>query len=69
LLPDHYSFPGIGDVSKIFLISLNSFPGAVIARDASRNIAAEYVLSLRSLGASLPDIQICSIFQPACRRL
>jgi ABC-type nitrate/sulfonate/bicarbonate transport system permease component len=53
LLPIIILFLGIGDVSKIFLISLILvFQVLVIARDTSRNIPAEYTLSLKSLGAN-----------------
>jgi ABC-type nitrate/sulfonate/bicarbonate transport system permease component len=53
LLPIIILFLGIGDVSKIFLISLILvFQVLVIARDTSRNIPGEYLLSLRSLGAT-----------------
>jgi ABC-type nitrate/sulfonate/bicarbonate transport system permease component len=53
LLPIIILFLGIGDFSKIVLISLILvFQVLVIARDASRNIASEYVLSLKSLGAN-----------------
>ena len=53
LLPIIILFLGIGDVSKVFLISLILiFQVLVIARDTSRNIPSEYVLSLRSLGAN-----------------
>jgi ABC-type nitrate/sulfonate/bicarbonate transport system permease component len=48
---------GIGDISKIFLISLILFfQVLVIVRDASRNIPAEYILSLRSLGANRSQV-------------
>ncbi|MFH1381319.1 MAG: ABC transporter permease [Chloroflexota bacterium] len=52
LLPIIILFFGIGDASKIFLISLILFfQVLVVVRDASRNIPAQLVLSLRSLGA------------------
>ncbi|MFC2012933.1 ABC transporter permease [Chloroflexota bacterium] len=52
LLPIIILFLGIGDVSKIFLITLILFfQVLVIVRDASRNIPSELILSLRSLGA------------------
>jgi NitT/TauT family transport system permease protein len=57
LLPIIILFLGIGDVSKIFLISLILFfQVVVIVRDASRNISIEYTLSLRSLGANRRQI-------------
>jgi ABC-type nitrate/sulfonate/bicarbonate transport system permease component len=66
LLPVIILFLGIGDISKIFLISLILFfQVLVIVRDASRNIAEEYVLSLRSLGASRRQI-IKYVYFPAC---
>jgi ABC-type nitrate/sulfonate/bicarbonate transport system permease component len=66
LLPVIILFLGIGDTSKIFLISLILFfQVLVIVRDASRNIPAEYTLSLRSLGAS--KIQVLRhVYLPAC---
>lgn len=66
LLPIIILFLGIGDVSKIFLITLILFfQVLVIVRDASRNIAEEYVLSLRSLGAGRWQI-IRYVYFPAC---
>jgi ABC-type nitrate/sulfonate/bicarbonate transport system permease component len=66
LLPVIILFLGIGDVSKIFLITLILFfQVLVIVRDASRNIPAEYVLSLRSLGATKPQI-LRHVYVPAC---
>ncbi len=66
LLPIIILFLGIGNVSKIFLIALILFfQVLVIARDASRNIASEYVLSLRSLGAN--RLQVFKyVYLPAC---
>ena len=53
LLPIIILFFGIGDISKIFLVSLILFfQVLVIVRDASSNISSELVLSLRSLGAN-----------------
>jgi len=53
LLPIIILFLGIGDLSKIFLITLILFfQVLVIVRDASRNISSELILSLRSLGAN-----------------
>jgi taurine transport system permease protein len=66
LLPIIILFLGIGDVSKVFLISLILFfQVLVIVRDASRNIPAPYVLSLRSLGATrLQTLRY--VYLPAC---
>ncbi|HSW58378.1 MAG TPA: ABC transporter permease [Dehalococcoidales bacterium] len=66
LLPIIILFLGIGDVSKIFLISLILvFQVLVITRDTSRNIPAEYVLSLRSLGANRWHL-LRYVYLPAC---
>ncbi len=66
LLPVIILFLGIGDSSKIFLISLILFfQVLVIVRDASRNIPSEYVLSLRSLGANKAQI-LKYVYMPAC---
>jgi NitT/TauT family transport system permease protein len=66
LLPVIILFMGIGDFSKIFLISLILFfQVLVIVRDASRNIPAEYILSLRSLGANRQQL-LRFVYWPAC---
>ena len=66
LLPIIILFLGIGDVSKIFLISLILvFQVLVIARDTSRNIPGEYILSLRSLGATKFQM-LKYVYIPAC---
>ncbi len=66
LLPIIILLLGIGDVSKIFLISLVLFfQVLVIVRDTSRNIPSEYVLSLRSLGANRFQI-LRYVYIPAC---
>jgi ABC-type nitrate/sulfonate/bicarbonate transport system permease component len=66
LLPVIILFLGIGDLSKVFLISLILFfQVLVIVRDASRNIPPEYVLSLRSLGANRLQI-LRHVYVPAC---
>jgi len=53
LFPIIILFFGIGEESKIFLITLILFfQVLVIVRDASSNIPPELVLSLRSLGAN-----------------
>lgn len=66
LLPILILFLGIGDLSKIFLISLILFfQILVVVRDASRNLPAEHILSLRSLGANRLQI-IRYVYLPAC---
>ena len=66
LLPVIILLMGIGDVSKVFLISLVLFfQVLVIVRDASRNIPAEYILSLRSLGATRFQA-LRYVYIPAC---
>jgi ABC-type nitrate/sulfonate/bicarbonate transport system permease component len=66
LLPIIILFLGIGDVSKIFLITLILvFQVLVIARDTSRNIPGEYILSLKSLGASRFQM-LKYVYIPAC---
>jgi ABC-type nitrate/sulfonate/bicarbonate transport system permease component len=66
LLPIIILFLGIGDVSKIFLITLILFfQVLVIVRDASKNIPAQLILSLRSIGASQLQLLRYAYF-PAC---
>ena len=66
LLPIIILFLGIGDLSKIFLISLILvFQILVIVRDDSKNIPEEYIFSLRSLGASKMQI-LKYVYFPAC---
>jgi ABC-type nitrate/sulfonate/bicarbonate transport system permease component len=66
LLPVIILFLGLGDVSKIFLITLILFYQVlVIVRDASHNLPAQYSLSLRSLGASRWQI-LRYVYFPAC---
>lgn len=66
LLPILILFLGIGDTSKIFLITLILFfQVLVIVRDASRNIPSELILSLRSLGANGRQM-LKYIYFPAC---
>jgi ABC-type nitrate/sulfonate/bicarbonate transport system permease component len=66
LLPVIILFMGIGDVSKVFLLSLILlFQVLVIVRDASRNIPAEYIMSLRTLGANKAQI-MRYVYVPAC---
>ncbi len=66
LLPVVILFMGIGDTSKVFLISLILlFQVIVIVRDASSNIPVELIHSLRSLGAG--NFQLLRfIYFPAC---
>jgi len=66
LLPIIILFFGIGDVSKIFLVTLILFfQVLVIVRDASSNIPSELVLSLRSLGANRMQL-LRYVYLPAC---
>jgi ABC-type nitrate/sulfonate/bicarbonate transport system permease component len=66
LLPVIILFLGIGDISKVFLMSLILFfQVLVIVRDASRNLPSEYVLSLRSLGANRRQV-FRYVYLPAC---
>lgn len=66
LLPILILFLGIGDVSKIFLISLILFFQVIaIVRDASRNIPFELILSLRSMGANRIEL-LRYVYFPAC---
>jgi NitT/TauT family transport system permease protein len=66
LLPIIILFLGIGDISKIFLISLILFfQVLVIVRDASRNISDAYIISLRSLGANRLQL-LKYVYLPAC---
>jgi len=66
LLPIIILFLGIGDASKIFLITLILFfQVLVIVRDASHNLPAEYTLSLRSLGANRFQL-LKYVYLPAC---
>jgi len=66
LLPIIILFLGIGDISKIFLITLILFfQVLVIVRDASSNIPSELILSLRSLGANRLQL-LRYVYLPAC---
>ena len=66
LLPIIFLFLGIGDISKIFLITLILFfQVLVIVRDASKNIPAQLILSLRSIGANQLQLLKYAYF-PAC---
>jgi|Deesub1362A_J573_1020465.scaffolds.fasta_scaffold00430_14 NitT/TauT family transport system permease protein len=63
LLPLIILLFGIGDASKIILISMIVFFQILVTtRDASRNVSDYYVISLRSLGASNRDIYKHVIF-------
>ncbi len=66
LLPIIILFLGIGDVSKVFLITLILFfQVLVIVRDASSNIPSGLILSLRSLGANQTQL-LRYVYLPAC---
>jgi NitT/TauT family transport system permease protein len=57
---------GIGDVSKIVLITLIAFYQILVTtRDAAKNLDKEYVLSVRSLGASSWDLYR-HVYLPGC---
>ncbi|RLI83602.1 ABC transporter permease [Archaeoglobales archaeon] len=63
LLPIIILLFGIGDASKIFLISMIVFFQILVtARDAARNVSDYYILSLKSLGASELDVYRHVIF-------
>ncbi len=63
LLPIIILLFGIGDASKIFLISMIVFFQILVtARDAARNVSDYYILSLKSLGASEFDVYRHVIF-------
>jgi len=57
LLPIIILLFGIGDASKIFLISMIVFFQILVTtRDAARNVSDYYILSLKSLGANEFDV-------------
>jgi NitT/TauT family transport system permease protein len=57
LLPIIILLLGIGDASKIFLISMIVFFQILVTtRDAARNVSDYYILSLRSMGANEFDV-------------
>jgi NitT/TauT family transport system permease protein len=57
---------GIGDVSKIVLITLIAFYQILITtRDAAKNLEKEYVLSVKSLGATNRDLYR-HVYLPGC---
>ncbi|MEG6523738.1 ABC transporter permease [Desulfotomaculum sp. 1211_IL3151] len=57
---------GIGDSSKILLITLITFYQILVTtRDAAKNMAKEYVFSLKSLGATSWDLYR-HVYLPGC---
>ncbi|MEL7563856.1 MAG: ABC transporter permease [Dehalobacterium sp.] len=57
---------GMGDMSKIVLITLISFYQILVTtRDAAKNLEKGYVSSVRSLGASSRDLYF-HVYFPAC---
>lgn len=65
-LPVIMLFLGIGDVSKVFIITLILFYQVlVVVRDASSEVRAELVHSIRSLGANRWQL-IRYVYFPAC---
>ncbi len=57
---------GIGDVSKIVLITLVAFYQILVTtRDAAKNLDKEYVISVRSLGAGSWDLYR-HVYLPGC---
>ncbi len=57
---------GIGDVSKIVLITLIAFYQILVTtRDAAKNLDKEYVISVRSLGAGSWDLYR-HVYLPGC---
>lgn len=66
LLPLIILLFGIGDLSKVILIAIIVFFQIIVTtRDAARNIRANYIYSLLSLGAREKDIYKHVVF-PAC---
>lgn len=66
LLPVVLVFLGLGDVSKVFMISLILFfQVLVVVRDASNGVRPELVNSVRSLGAGVSDM-LRYVYLPAC---
>jgi NitT/TauT family transport system permease protein len=66
LLPVVLVFLGLGDVSKIFMISLILFfQVLVVVRDASTGVRPELISSVRSLGAGMGDL-MRYVYLPAC---
>ncbi|TEB06906.1 putative aliphatic sulfonates transport permease protein SsuC [Pelotomaculum schinkii] len=57
---------GIGDISKIVLITLIIFYQILVTtRDAAKNLAKGYISSVRSLGACSRDLYL-HVFLPGC---
>ncbi len=66
LLPIVLIFLGIGELSKIFIISLILFfQVLVVVRDASNNVRPELIYSVRSLGAGRAHL-FRYVYLPAC---
>jgi len=66
LLPIILLFLGLGDASKVFVISLVLFYQVlVVVRDAASNIRPELILSVRSLGARRRQLWRY-VYLPAC---
>ncbi len=66
LLPIVLVFLGLGDISKIFMITLILFfQVLVVVRDASNNVRPEMISSVRSLGAGVIQI-LRYVYLPAC---
>lgn len=65
-LPVFLIFLGIGDFSKIALIALIVFFQILVTtRDASRNLQEEYILSVKSLGATSRELYR-HVYLPGC---
>jgi len=65
-LPVFLIFLGIGDLSKIALIALIVFFQILVTtRDASRNLQEEYILSVKSLGATSRELYQ-HVYLPGC---
>lgn len=57
---------GIGDISKVVLITLIIFYQILVTtRDAAKNLAKGYISSVRSLGAGSRDLYL-HVFLPGC---
>lgn len=65
-MPILFVLLGIGDISKIALITLIVFYQILVTtRDAAKNIDESYILSLKSLGAEAGELYR-HVFLPAC---
>jgi len=65
-MPVLFVLLGIGDVSKIALITLIVFFQILVTtRDAARHLEEEYVLSVRSLGAGTWELYV-HVYFPGC---